>query len=174
MEYLLTEIEKSLEADLPLVAVLAALTIPDICGGAENPGMANGERYRQWFETYAASQIKLLSSYDCWRVRCWHSHEGTARHEQGDASDAVKGQRFDRVAYFSPSATDREDHFIFVGADGVTLQLNARLLCEQMVAGARFWLRLTANNPTVQVNLERMIQPLKSGDWPIAAATRLG
>ena len=174
MEYLLTEIEGALAADLPLVAVSVALTIPDICGAAEHPNMKTCDRYWDWYTRYIASQIALLTAYDCYRLRCGHIHQGTARHENGAAADPVTGQRFDRVAYFTPGIGDRQDHFTLVGAEGITLHLNARILCEQLIAGARTWLVAKRGDQTVQENLLRMVQVLPPAHYPIRGARRVG
>ena len=65
------------------LAVMGALTIPDTCGVLREPTAGVGERYRHWYDDYAAEAFDTgnpatsLSAEDCYQLRCGLLHENT-------------------------------------------------------------------------------------------------
>lgn len=49
---LIEEINKCLDIDCYLTALISALSLPDICGKAEYPTDKPAERYKKWYEEY--------------------------------------------------------------------------------------------------------------------------
>lgn len=46
---IIDEIEKALDADLHIVALMAALSLPDICDAVEYPDLGTTARYKKWY-----------------------------------------------------------------------------------------------------------------------------
>jgi hypothetical protein len=83
---LLDEVEAALDSGLYRVALLTALTIPDIAGALDAPdGVANGARYVAWFDTWAAPRFErfgaqVITGEDCYQYRCVLLHQGRGSH----------------------------------------------------------------------------------------------
>ena len=87
MEDLLEEIEAALGANLYMVAIFIAVTIPDICSALESEdGEGNSSRYKDWFNRYmgakynAKNGLVKLSAEDFWCFRCALLHQGKTQH----------------------------------------------------------------------------------------------
>lgn len=79
------EIYKALDAELYIVALCAALTLPDICGKAEFPNDKCANRYKNWYETHigrtekspaASDDMPYLSGEVVYSLRCSLLHQG--------------------------------------------------------------------------------------------------
>ena len=81
-------------------AVTIALTLPDILG-SESGVRKVGERYRQWFDQWAAQKFldtdgnPYLSAADCYSLRCRLLHEGKAELGSEKNRDVHEVQFFD-------------------------------------------------------------------------------
>lgn len=49
---IINEINRALDADLYLVALMAALSLPDICGSVEYPNLGTTARYKKWYSKH--------------------------------------------------------------------------------------------------------------------------
>ena len=84
---LIEEINLALEHDLFLVALEAALTLPDICGRAKYPKEGNKQRYTKWYKEHVekyeypcmdeSDDYPFLSAEVVYSLRCSLSHQGT-------------------------------------------------------------------------------------------------
>ena len=88
---LINEIENSLQNGNYLVALMAALTLPDICGKAECPNEQKPSiRYIRWYdewigksETYKDSKTPFPTGGIVYELRCSFAHEGSPKvHEK--------------------------------------------------------------------------------------------
>ena len=80
------EIYESLDQGLDMVALMSALTLPDICGKAEYPELKPHERYVKWFDEFigkyerdeedAKTNMPYLSGEIVFDLRCALLHEG--------------------------------------------------------------------------------------------------
>ena len=82
LENLSNEIDRAIGAGLYHLALVAALTIPDICCAlAHEQGRTRGDRYEAWFDKYMKVSdaemmpVPALTGKDCYRMRCGLSHE---------------------------------------------------------------------------------------------------
>ena len=80
------EISKALDAELYLVALCTALTLPDICGKAEFPDeRSSATRYKTWYEKHmgqyekgpeSSDDMPYLSGEVVYSLRCSLLHQG--------------------------------------------------------------------------------------------------
>lgn len=49
---IIEEINKALDNECFLIALMSALTLPDICGAIEYPDVSEGTRYKKWYSEY--------------------------------------------------------------------------------------------------------------------------
>ena len=59
-----------------LAAVALSLTMPDVCGGMEQPQHKSEKRYTAWWDKYMLEQYPVLSGADAFALRCAYLHEG--------------------------------------------------------------------------------------------------
>lgn len=137
------EIEKALAAQLPYVAVAAALGIPDICSALESPnGEAHGSRYKGWYNAYVAARYPLLTDEDCYSIKRGVVHAGRF----GPA-----GNEYGRVEFVS-----RGSGHNFIAEDA--LQLDASHFCRDVIAAARAWYARKNADTNVVMNLPRLLR----------------
>lgn len=90
---IINEIEVALDNDCYIVALMGALTLPDICGKSAYPNLERvGDRYKRWCDTYIYPKIqhtdKKDKDLDCgitplsgeiiYSLRCYLLHQGSA------------------------------------------------------------------------------------------------
>lgn len=90
---IIKEIKVALDNECYIVALMGALTLPDICGKNAYPELKNvGERYKQWCDTFVYPQtqhaneddktldcgITYLSGEIIYSLRCYMLHQGSA------------------------------------------------------------------------------------------------
>ena len=68
MRDLLDQIENALNFGLYYIALIASLSIPDICGAIESTdGKATRKKYQEWFDKYVAPKYcGMLTGEDCY------------------------------------------------------------------------------------------------------------
>lgn len=96
---LINEIENSLQSGNYLIALMAALTLPDICGKAEYPNEQKSSiRYIRWYdewigksETYKDSKMPFPTGEIVYELRCSFAHEGSPKvHEKNNNLTSFK------------------------------------------------------------------------------------
>lgn len=90
---IITEVKLALDNECYIVALMGALTLPDICGKSAYPNLKSvGERYKKWCDTYVCPKIqhpdKDEKTMDCgitdlsgkiiYSLRCCLLHQGSA------------------------------------------------------------------------------------------------
>ena len=78
---LIDEINVALNSGLHLIALIAALTLPDVCGKAEYPKLKVGERYTTWLSNYISDN--QLPADEVYALRCSLLHEGSTNADGG-------------------------------------------------------------------------------------------
>ena len=72
---------------LYVVAMMAALTVPDICAALRSKnGQTSARQYKKWYEEYVSKHFSgtvSLSSTACYQLRCRMLHEGTQQNLRG-------------------------------------------------------------------------------------------
>ena len=130
MKDFLEQIEVGLKVNLYHLSLLAALTIPDICGaiGSEN-GLAHPDKYKDWFNKYIGHKYRgFLTAEDCYLFRCSLLHQGSSQHPKSGYS---------RVIFVEPSATTSVFHCNIMND---ALNIDVRILCNDIIEGAKAWL----------------------------------
>lgn len=89
---IIKEIRTALDHECYIVALMGALTLPDVCGKSAYPDAKVGERYTKWCDTYVYPQIPHTDEngkdLDCgitgisgkiiYSLRCQLLHQGSA------------------------------------------------------------------------------------------------
>ena len=89
---IIKEVQLALDNECYVVALMGALTLPDICGKSAYPNLGVGERYRNWCDTYVYPKIQhsdeeekildcgitALSGKIIYSLRCCLLHQGSA------------------------------------------------------------------------------------------------
>lgn len=88
---IVAEIKVALDNECYMVALMGALTLPDICGKSAYPKLGTGERYKKWCDTYVYPKTQHIdekgSDMDCgitplsgkiiYSLRCSLLHQGS-------------------------------------------------------------------------------------------------
>lgn len=126
IQKMINEITTALNHGLYLVALSAALTLPDVCGKAEYPKVGVGVRYKNWYSTFVPDRnLPADSVYD---LRCSLLHEGNAGEQ--DKNDTKF--RLMTNAYLQPFGLDFCFHSKVKPADGTsksTITIYVGYLC---------------------------------------------
>lgn len=150
----LDEIDQTVDAGLRFAGILAALTVPDICGALEAPEDRVGERYARWYDSNAGGLCKFLNGAQCYRLRCGMVHQGRAR-------DKALG--YDRVAF---TWNGNHCNVIKIG-DFRYLNLGVTEFVKGLTGAARAWLVAKSSDPIVVANLDLMLQTRAALPHPI-------
>jgi hypothetical protein len=78
MEDFKNAIEDAIRQENWLAALSLSLSVPDICGGIDDPLKKSGFRYARWFDTWFhfRQSNQILAGNDCYALRCALTHEG--------------------------------------------------------------------------------------------------
>lgn len=146
---LLDEVEASAASKLYRVALLAALTVPDIAGALDSAdGRASQQRYERWFDKYVAPKYvafgtQYLTGHDCYQYRCVLLHQARMLHP---------ASRYKRSVFLFA----KEENIAYCGAflldGGATLAIDVSVFCRNLVAAAQTWLDEVENSALFQAN----------------------
>ena len=109
---IIKEVQLALDNECYVVALMGALTLPDICGKSAYPNMGVGERYRNWCDTYVYPKIQhsdeegkildcgitALSGKIIYSLRCCLLHQGSADIEGEKCEVRCRGPQHLRAA----------------------------------------------------------------------------
>lgn len=110
MEELLSSLILSVESKNWHAALLAALTLPDICGSFDKQESENiKESYIKWFDMYLLKKYTayvganheehiFLNGDDCYALRCCYLHQGS-----GDISKARARKALNNFIFVEPN-----------------------------------------------------------------------
>jgi hypothetical protein len=140
-------------------ALVTALTLPDICGSLETPGVGGSQkRYIRWFDQYLLQRYtallgeekshEFLSGADCYALRCSYLHEG---------SDEITGQRARRALERFRFVAPRRGLMVHRNQAGSQLQLQVDIFCEEICLGVEQWERDVASVSDVQQRLTELL-----------------
>lgn len=155
METVLGEIERALNAELYYLAVVLALTLPDMCAALESDdGRTTPDKYKAWYDANLAGDLGWLTAADCYSIRCGVVHQGRL---------GFPGKQFARVIFSVPTPQKNIFHNNVIND---ALQFDVVLFTRTIVNAVRGWMKLSAANPNVQVNLPNLIQYRPQGLAP--------
>jgi hypothetical protein len=159
MEMALEEIEKALEHSLYYLAIVMALTLPDVCSALENPkGLTNGGMYRRWCKKHLKSRFPHMSPNSLQDLRNGVIHSGQT---------GIANQQYGRVIFTVPHPSGNRilNSSIDMGSSGV-LQLDATDFCQGMVEAVRDWYEQVKADVNVKANLPNLVRLRPSGFPP--------
>ena len=155
MEATLQQIEKAIQAELYYVAIVMALTLPDICAALETENAYSGrDEYKKWYRENLAGKFPAMSDADCYSLRCGVVHKGNL---------GLKGSEFSRVVFSLPNSRRITMHNNIMND---SLQFDAVQFCHEIIASVRAWYNTHAGNENVQRNLPNIIQLRPEGLAP--------
>jgi hypothetical protein len=126
METTLQQIEKAIQAELYYVAIVMALTLPDICAALETENAYSGrDEYKKWYRENLAGKFPAMSDADCYSLRCGVVHKGNL---------GLKGSEFSRVVFSLPNSRRITMHNNIMND---SLQFDAVQFCHDIVASVR-------------------------------------
>ena len=156
---LLDQIESSLNGRQYLVALFAAVSLPDICGAlGSSDGLASGAKSAAWFDAhvghlYSNGDIPVLNGWDIYKFRCSLLHQGSLVPDS-------RGQRpsYTRLCFLEPNPS-LSTHLNAELYDGERIvDLDVIRFCQELVAAVRGWLTKAGSDPIVSANLRNSIQ----------------
>jgi hypothetical protein len=154
METVLQEIERALQARVYYLALVVALTLPDICAALESPdGQTDRDRYKVWYNANLGGRYGALTDADCYSLRCGVVHQGRFGHPK---------MGYGRVVFSLPGT----GIFLHNNIVNDALKLDVGQFCRDMVQAARRWFASKQNDPTVQANLPNLVQLRPQGLAP--------
>ena len=155
MEIVLNEVEKAIKHEMYYLAVVMALTLPDICSALQSGnGLSTGEKYKEWYRNYLSQKYPRLTDSDCWHLRCGVVHQGRCGHPN---------MQYSRVIFSVPNPQNNIFHNNILND---ALNLDAVQFCHDIMEAVREWFKQNHTNPTVQLNIPHMVQYRPAGMAP--------
>jgi len=160
MRDLFQQIDRAAAANLYYVALLAALSLPDICGAMESDdGEATRPKYIAWFDRWVAPSYTVggapsLTGEVCYYYRCSALHQGRAAHPR---------MGYSRVLFVEPGATTNVFHNNILND---ALNIDLRLFVRDLLAGALAWLQQVECSANYQRNYALFMQRYPNGLAP--------
>lgn len=162
MERYLKEIETALNAELYTIALISALSLPDICACLESPTPNDiskvGSRYKRWYNKYAKEKCSL-SAENCYKYRCSMVH---------NVNSTLHKSPHEKVAFFLPGTSPAK--FINTSVDltymapcGQAVNEKALLIelpefINGMIESVREWLKEMQDNKNFINNYKSFFQ----------------
>lgn len=160
MRDLFQQIDRAVGANLYYVALLAALSLPDICGAMESDdGEATRQRYIAWFDRWVAPKYTVrgalsLTGEVCYYYRCSALHQGRAAHPR---------MGYSRVLFVEPAATTNVFHNNILND---VLNIDLRYFVRDLLTGALEWLNQAEASANYQRNYALFMQRYPNGLAP--------
>lgn len=157
MEDLLQETEAAARNGLYMVALMSALSLPEMCGAL---GAADGEgkgcRYKKWFDKWAAPKfLGLLNGEICYAYRCGMLHQGRQMH---------KKLGFERVVFLEQSPRITSHLNVMDGA----LNIDIPEFVSAIAASVREWIASVEGTEPFESNFRHFIKRHRGGLRPYA------
>jgi len=148
MDFLSEQIERALAAQLYYLAVVCALTLPDVCSALESPdGNTNGNLYKSWCDTWFTRSYQTLTSDDLYSMRCGVDHQGQLGHRH---------LQYSRILFTMP--IPGRHIILHNNVINDALNLDAVIFCRDMVNAMSRWYVQKKDDARVRANLPRLIQ----------------
>jgi len=133
MEAITKEVENAIAAGLYYLAIVTALSLPDVCSALEShDGETNRAMYNVWYDNWMAARYPEITSLDLYSLRCGVLHQGRLGHSR---------MQYGRVLFTLHA-----------------LNLDAVRFCRDMIECVSTWYAAKQNDPNVQANLSRLVQ----------------
>ena len=152
MDFLGAQIDEALDAHLYYLAVVCALTMPDICSALESEdGTTTKAKYQSWCDTWLMASYPRLSTADLYSMRCGVVHQGKLGHPDLQYSHILFTlPRPNAVVYHNNITQD-------------ALNLDLETFCRDMVDSVHRWYDQAKNAPYVKANLPHIVRLYPKG-----------
>lgn len=152
IDFLNGQIEKALDAGLYYLAILCALTLPDICSSLESEdSQTNRDKYKAWCDTWLLDSYPNLTKDDLYSMRCGVVHQGKLGHQK---------MQYSRIIFTLP-VPNIILHNNIINKD--TLNLDVRTFCRDMIDSASHWYSQKKDDNYVKTNLPLMVKLYPNG-----------
>jgi hypothetical protein len=144
------------------LAVVMAITLPDICAGleAEN-GETSGARFKAWYNANLANRLPELTDVDAYSLRCGVIHQGRFGHPK---------MRYDRMILLLPGPIQTlrwgARHQSPIDPNVYSWSISVHVFCAEIIAAVRDWYAKKKDDRAVKVNLPRLVQYRPDGLMP--------
>ena len=146
MEAITKEIENAIAAGLYYLAIVTALSLPDVCSALESDdGQTSGAKYKAWYDAWMAARYPEMTSLDLYSLRCGVLHQGRLGHSR---------MQYGRVLFTVPNPQRNTLHRNVMND---ALNLDAVRFCRDMIECVSVWYAAKQNDPNVQANLPRLV-----------------
>jgi hypothetical protein len=155
MDVITREIERALDNNLFYLAIIASLTLPDICSALESEdGIATKKKYIAWCDSWFLPKYPTLTSIELYSLRCGIIHQGKATHTQINYS---------RILFTLPVPQHTVLHNNIMND---ALNLDASIFCHDMIQCVVNWYIQEKTSPYVLANLPNMVRYYSNGLAP--------
>lgn len=152
MDFLSKQIEEALDAHLYYLAVMCALTMPDICSALESEdGRTTRAKYMSWCDSWLMNSYPHLISADLYSLRCGIVHQGKSGHPK---------MPYSRVVFTLPVPNKTIFHNNIVND---ALNLDAVIFCRDMINSVFRWYDQKKDAIYVKANLPRVVRLYPNG-----------
>lgn len=154
MDELIRQIRLASDAGLYYLALIGALTLPDICGAlGSKEGTASGSKYKDWIRANVPSQASDADSI--YGLRCSLMHQGRAM---------PHGSVFP-IAFTAPGGPQLHNLSTLVNGDQVGW-MSIALFVDEVTAASEAWLAQYGKTNRVKRNLEKFARLRPEGLLP--------
>lgn len=158
MEKIIESVESAISSGNFYAAFVVSLTLPDICGDIEYPGMDSKSGYIKWLSTNLPEYIGHASGEECYALRC------TILHNADDYLDEYKRRSFSPLLILGRFYLRSEGSHLIRLTDnyynGVKLEnvvaLNTVEFSKDILKAVKDWLKKNKGNKKIQERLKKV------------------
>lgn len=176
MKHFLKEIEIALNSGLYTLALVGALSLPDVCATLEleNPDRRDGvgERYKEWYRNYAEKNC-FLTAEACYLYRCSMVHKHNSKNKFEFQSLPFFGGEtinISKVAFFLPSDGRPKVNNCAIKLHGIDSNTGEQIeddaivieldgFINGMIQSVNEWLEIIKENEYFKRNINDLIKP---------------
>ena len=157
MRNFLDQIQIALENNSYYLALFSSLAIPDICGAlGSNNGIATKDKYIQWFNKYVGEIYRnFITGTNCYIFRCSLLHKCSTQNNKN---------LYSRIIFIEPPYSDSFSAHCCKSNDA--LLIDAKIFCNDMINGAKKWLKECENTDLFRKNYKKFMRRYKDGISP--------
>lgn len=163
MEDVLRQIQAAARAGLVYPALMAALTIPDICAALGSDGTTSGKKYRAWVVDNLDDWWGGPQAADLYGFRCALLHEGTTRQLGSPDRPVFLFANSPQIMIHKGTHASRDE------SGNVRVEarvLDIHMFCDEMAAAARIWIAEQSGTQPFDANYARAIRLYPDGYPP--------
>jgi len=152
LEAIYSEIAQGLDAEFYYLALVAAVSLPDVCVALEGK-QVNWKSYKDWVRRWLAPHYQNFGEHECYELRCGVMHQAVLR----GARD--KKSPFKRFSLQLPNQFLTAREIVDQNAPGgPALGVDLIGLCLTLISAAREWEASKLADETVQANKDNVVR----------------